>query len=454
MFTTGHTTAGRHAGADGRRNQRARSEGSPIVALEQVAEACRVLGGDLLCVAVGAVGLEGVNSDFSRSTGDSAIAEIHRRLRFAGGDGCVVERIDGGRFLVLVAAGGDGPMRVRRLMNAARRPIGSPLGDVVLGCAAGVTVGPSRAPLVLFDGAIRRLERALERGAGTIEWVDASNRPRNVSARLAAPLLVAVAAGEIVAEVHPVVWLSSGAVMELEASATWPAQEDLTSLRLIEVARNIGMLADLRAAFLTSAVDRLWRHGGSDGLWRVSINVGALELTSTSFVETMLSQLIDAGLARTRVQIDISDAVPHSELASISHTVAALRGSGVRVALDGLRYGAVSWSSLDGLNVDAIKVEADLLTGEPRSGHADAALRSVLDLAEELGLDVVATCVETPEQRDRLLTNGFVFGQGPLFAEMFRSTALADQPIATPSDLTMDVPDDLRGDARTKQVTA
>jgi EAL domain-containing protein (putative c-di-GMP-specific phosphodiesterase class I) len=165
----------------------------------------------------------------------------------------------------------------------------------------------------------------------------------------------------------------------------------------------------------------------------------------------------------------------------IKHTIDALRRRGVRVALDGLRHGAVSWSSLEGLDVDAIKVEADLLTTEPRPGHHDSAFRSVLELAEELGVDVVAKGVQTAEQRERLLSVGYLFGQGSLFAEphcappastplleandwslsfsesvhRYCSSSVVEQPITTTTGDTRAFPlRELTGDVEAKQVIA
>ena len=68
---------------------------SRVVGWDRVAERCRAFEGELLCVAIGVIGLPAVNSEFSRSAGDYAIAEFHHRLLLAGGDDCVVERVGG-----------------------------------------------------------------------------------------------------------------------------------------------------------------------------------------------------------------------------------------------------------------------------------------------------------------------------------------------------------------------
>ena len=165
-------------------------DASPVSNWDRVAEKCRAFGGELLCVAIGVIGLPAVNSDFSRNTGDHAIAELRHRLELAGGEDCVVERVGGSCFLAILTSGGSDRLVVQRFLNVARRPIAGPRGAVVLGCAAGVSVGHSRRPLVLIDRAVRNLEAALaarcwlERVGGLVASAeDHTSRPRCATAR-------------------------------------------------------------------------------------------------------------------------------------------------------------------------------------------------------------------------------------------------------------------------------
>lgn len=392
---------------------------SCVVGWEQVAEQCRSLDPDVLCAAIGVVGLPAVNADFSRSTGDFAIAEIHHRLRTAVGNEGIVERIGGARFLALMPCSGDNQLSVDRLVTAARRPIIAPLGEVVLGCAAGATLGRSHTPLILFDRAVRNLEHALERGAGSIEWSGPFRQPRTAPARLAAQLSAAVAKREIRAEFQPVVSVFSGEIAEYEALARWPEHEDVGPVSMVALAKDIGILDDLRASVLASAIDLLRRgpHDHVGGAPRVSINVGSGELASTCFVETLVSLVEDTGISPSCLRLEITDAVPREDMISVKKTIDSLRAHGVRVALDGLRDGAVDWPSLVTLDVDAIKIEADLFVDSHHNGRAAAALRSILDLAAELGVDVIAKGVETADQHDQLVAAGCGLAQGWLYSQ-------------------------------------
>jgi|GEM_PF-2894533 len=389
---------------------------SRVVGWDRVAERCRAFEGELLCVAIGVVGLPAINSDFSRSAGDYAIAEFHHRLMLAGGDECVVERVSGTWFVALLTSGGGDRLVVQRFLNVARRPIAGPHGVVVLGCAAGVSVGHPRRPLVLVDRAVRNLEAALVRGAGTSEWVESTWRLKPTPLDLAAPLLAAVQRSEIVAAFQPVVSLVAGDIIEFEALARWPGHEDVSPRRMVELARDMGILREFRTCVVTSAVELLRRHVGSDALRRVSIDVMAKEFASPAFAETVVSVFTSAGIAMPWLQIEITDAVADSDVATVASTIDALRYIGVRVALDGLRDGAVDWLALMRLDVDAIKVESDLLASGVHDGRAGAALRSIFELATEFGVDVIAKGVETIEQHEQLLSAGCLFAQGWLYA--------------------------------------
>jgi EAL domain-containing protein (putative c-di-GMP-specific phosphodiesterase class I)/GGDEF domain-containing protein len=388
---------------------------SRVVGWDHVAQRCRAFQGELLCVAIGVVGLPAINSDFSRSAGDYAIAEFHHRLLLAVGDDSVVERVGGTCFLALLPSGGADRLVVQRFLNVARRPIAGPHGVVVLGCAAGVSVGHARRPLVLIDRAVANLEAALVRGAGTSEWVESSCPRKTTPLDLAARLLAAVQRGEIVAAFQPVVSLLVGDIIEFEALARWPGHEEVSPRSMVELARDIGILGEFRACVVRSAVELLGRHVGSEALRRVSIDVTAKEFASAAFAETVLSVFASAGIATSWLQIEITDAVAESDVASIASTIDALRCTGVRIALDGLRDGAVDWLALMRLDVDAIKVESDLLASGLHDGRAGAALRSILELAMEFGVDVIAKGVETIEQHEQLVSAGCLFAQGWLY---------------------------------------
>ena len=253
------------------------------------------------------------------------------------------------------------------------------------------------------------------RGAGTSEWVESSWRLKTTPLDLAAPLLAAVQRGEIVAAFQPVVSLLAGDIIEFEALARWPGHEDVSPRRMVELARDIGILGEFRTCVVTSAVELLRRHVGSETLRRVSIDVTAKEFASAAFAETVISVFASAGIAKSWLQIEITDAVADSDVASIASTIDALRYIGVRIALDGLRDGAVDWLALMRLDVDAIKVESDLLASGFHDGRAGAALRSILELATEFGVDVIAKGVETVEQHEQLVSAGCLFAQGWLY---------------------------------------
>lgn len=116
---------------------------STVVGWKYVAERCVTSADEVLCVAIGMVGLQAVNADFCRSTGDFAIGEIHRRLRAVGGPDCIVERVDGGCFLAVLSSGDGDRLAVERFLNVSRQPIEGPHGAIVLGLAVGVSSGPS-----------------------------------------------------------------------------------------------------------------------------------------------------------------------------------------------------------------------------------------------------------------------------------------------------------------------
>lgn len=386
----------------------------------EVADRMRSLGDPVVCAVVGIVGLHSVNHSYSRSTGDAALTEISRRLVQLAGARSVVERIAGNRFAVVMPSASNAGQTPHRLLDVVREPIDTPLGGVAVGCSIGVTSGDPRSGLVLLDRADGNATVALRRGSGIVERNDSppgSSPPS--TARLAGPLLQAVTQGVISAHFQPVVELAAGTVVEYEALARWNRQDsgNLTAAHFIEAARETGAIVELGAAMLREALDfaAVLRCSPVGSGIRVSVNVSARELADTAFVDLVAAELTRTNLPPDALQIELSDHMGTDEVSQVQGPIAALRGLGVRIALDNFGGRSANLLVLRDLEVDAVKLDAALVATVVERPSEVSLLRSILSLARQLGVDVVAKGVETEAQHQLLRRLGCRLGQGYLY---------------------------------------
>jgi EAL domain-containing protein (putative c-di-GMP-specific phosphodiesterase class I) len=185
----------------------------------------------------------------------------------------------------------------------------------------------------------------------------------------------------------------------------------------IPVAEDGGLIDQLTRWILTQALDqcRQWRH---DGLrLPIAVNLSARCLTDPGLLDTVAALLREKEVPPGTLTLEIteSSAIEHQE-----HTIGlllALRRLGVRLSLDDFGTGYASMTQLQQLPVDELKIDrcfVSRLTSEPTSR---AIVRTIVELARDLDLDVVAEGVEDQPTRDELYGLGCLFAQGYLFSE-------------------------------------
>ena len=387
-----------------------------------VAERVDALDCEALCVAIGIVGLQSVNESFSRSAGDAVITEIGKRFIAITPVGAVVERITGDRFMIVCPIEAAGDRLVDHIMRVVHESISTRLGEAAVGCAAGVTSGSSRPPLVLLDRADRNLSVALGRGVGTVEWLDLTRpKPILVSGRLGAPLRAGVKKRAISAHFQPVVELSSGQVVEYEALARWEddAGDSHLAAHFIGVAEDTGVVREVGSQILGSALE-LWAQMSEvldkANLPRVSVNVTASELADVTFADKVNATLAARAMPANMLQFELTDSVSAEQADYVQLNMSRLRSTGVRFALDGFGGRSANLVSLRDFAIDVVKLDSGLVHDALLGARSLSLLVAILGLAEQIGVEVIAKGIETMAQHELLLDVGCRYAQGFLYS--------------------------------------
>ncbi len=156
---------------------------------------------------------------------------------------------------------------------------------------------------------------------------------------------------------------------------------------------------------------------------RVAVNLSGRSLADRRLRPLVLEALQSTGLAPSRLELEVVESRALFDLPGVVEQLAALRHLGVRIALDdfGTGYSTLTW--LQQLPADRLKLDRTFTASLSDGPHGHALVRGVVALAGELGLDVVAEGVETPEQLRALFTEGCRLFQGFLLG---RPGALSD----------------------------
>jgi len=248
----------------------------------------------------------------------------------------------------------------------------------------------------------------------------------DVATRLQAEFPHALESGQVVAYFQPEVELSSGKVVAAEALARWehPALGTLAPGLFVPLAEKLGLMAEFteRMLRLSLAQHRIWAADGWD--IPISVNVGPDCMKDPEFPAVVAEALRREKVPGRMLALEVSE---QTGTASVSPGFfAQLAELGVKVALDDFGTGFASLESLGGWPVYELKLDMSIVRPIASNSNFRTIVRTTIDLAHQLGVEVVAEGVESEAVRSELEALGCDLAQGFLLGRPMPPDAFAD----------------------------
>lgn len=387
----------------------------------------RVAAGDP-CVLLGLDldGFKHVNDMRGHDVGDAVLAEVGRRLRDTLGPAAVAARLGGDEFAILLPGRAEEADRVaERLLAVLGRTYEQTAGPLLLSVSIGVAGWDGEPDVeLLLRHADLALRYAKQRGKSRIERYDvAYDQLLRRRTTLEHELRGAIERDELRLVFQPVASLPSVRPVGAEALLRWrhPELGNVRPDEFIPLAEECGMIAKLGAWVLNRACHQLsrWLADGHD-VW-VSVNVSPRELHDPEYVVLVADALRRHGVPPQRLVLEVTEHAVATDLDELIRRLAALRRTGVRIALDDFGAGYSSLGQLRRLPIDILKIDHGLVAEhepvrpEGQDGPAFAPMVDiVMRLGHQLGLEVIAEGVTTPAELAAVVAAGCRFGQGAL----------------------------------------
>jgi EAL domain-containing protein (putative c-di-GMP-specific phosphodiesterase class I) len=220
---------------------------------------------------------------------------------------------------------------------------------------------------------------------------------------------------------QPAVDLSNGTMVGAEALVRWqhPERGLLTPDKFLDVAEETGLIVPLGAWVIDEACRALaaWRGRPESASMRLSVNLGARELTHPDAVTTVLGAVRRSGVDPGALTLEVTESTAMADGDTGFRALRDLSGEGLHVAIDDFGTGYSSLDQLHRMPVDVVKVDRSFvqrMSDDPTSRELVAA---VIGMGRALNLLVVAEGVETAEHASALREMGCSYGQGFLYAE-------------------------------------
>jgi diguanylate cyclase (GGDEF)-like protein/PAS domain S-box-containing protein len=397
--------------------------------LQQAIARCERDGSSVAVLFIDVDRLKVINDTRGHAVGDLLLCIVAARLERAIRPTDALARLGGDEF-VIVTEGFPEERNPRHLVERITAVLSDPVQldgiEIEVTVSIGVAVsGPDGDPSTLLRDADAAMYQAKERGRNQHVVFDETLRLRTTE-RLAteSALRGALANDELQVHYQPVVELTAGRVVGVEALVRWQHAELgwLLPGDFIGVAEETGVIVELGAHVLRTAcneVARWTREHPELGSLSVSVNLSARQLIRPELVEVVRSALAQSGLEPSRLCLELTESVLLDDARASARALSDLKALGVRIGVDDFGTGYSSLTYLQRFPVDTLKVDRSFVDGVSMAGSARgdrAIVAGVIDLAHAFGLTTIAEGVETPEQLETLRQLGCEQGQGYLWS--------------------------------------
>jgi predicted signal transduction protein with EAL and GGDEF domain len=387
-----------------------------------------------------------VNDSLGHPAGDQLLLEIARRMTqalrrddtvsrpagAAGTDGDAdvdntLARLGGDEFTILLDDIRDPSDAVRiaeRIQEAVAAPISLEGQEVFTSASVGIAVSTAlhRAGEELVRDADLAMYRAKASGGARCVVFDVTMHERAVERlKLESDLRHALDRGELVLHYQPIVSLHDHRILGCEALLRWQHPEHglLSPAAFLTVAEEAGLVTRidhwvLRAACADACRWQAWFPGELPAVY-VSVNISAESFGQPDIVRRVATALEETGLDARQLRLEITETIAMADAERARLLLTELKALGVRISLDDFGTGYSSLSYLQRLPVDTLKIDRSFVAGM-EGEECREIIRTILNLARTLRLDVIAEGMETAAQVEYLERFDCRFGQGYFFS--------------------------------------
>ncbi|MCU0504514.1 MAG: EAL domain-containing protein [Chloroflexi bacterium] len=387
--------------------------------VEHAIERCMHTGDQIAVLYMDLDGFKRINDSLGHAVGDRVLSIVGERLAWAVRGEDLVARLGGDEFAVLLDDPGQSAS-VGLVAERIRSSIATPITASGKQVRVGVSIG------IATSGTLDFPDASLGRGpAGLAQLADELVRNADVamyeskhdgrdpvavyepSMRLATALRLdtetalreAVEERQFVVHYQPIVDLSDGRIVAMEALARWsrPGVGLVAPSGFIPVAEQTGLVRAMGAQLLRAACEAAsaWSREQSVDL---AVNLSPRQLQDPLLVGMVELALRDSGLDPSRLVFELTESHILDDGVETLDRLNRLRAMGIRLAIDDFGTGYSSLSYLEHLPVDILKIDRAFVVDLPTAPKRAALVRAIIAMSGALGLTTIAEGVETTEQ--------------------------------------------------------
>jgi diguanylate cyclase (GGDEF)-like protein/PAS domain S-box-containing protein len=375
-------------------------------------------------------GFKHVNDSMGHQVGDGLLQRVAKRLQATVRNADMLARLGGDEFVVVLESNSQAELTAERILKVLSHPFEVAGRIMHLGASIGIVSAPDDGDSadVLMRNADAAMYHAKSNGKNT--YCVFSNDIYRDSARrmqLEIGLRHALHRQELSLHYQAQQLLETGKVLGAEALCRWHSKElgNVSPEEFIPLAEEIGLIDDIGAWVVGEALRncRLWRDNGSpDAI--VSINVSPRQFRSESLLSTIADALAKYQLPASALCVEVTETLLVDSYDQAQAMLSSLQALGVFLAIDDFGVGYSSLSYLKRFPFDTLKIDRSFIRDMETNEDDYTLVRTIIQLAHNLGLKVVAEGVEKKAHQELLSVIGCDAIQGywlsrPVSADTF-----------------------------------
>jgi diguanylate cyclase (GGDEF)-like protein len=375
-----------------------------------------------------------INNTLGHANGDRVLCEIAERLGRTFDTDAHVARLGGDEFAVLGtrAGGEEGALAAA---GAVQRSLESPMliDGVALNIEASIGIAVMAAHEDSPDLLLQRADTALARARSRFTRVHVHSARCDYfdadGLALLGRVRGAIEQRQFVLYYQPKVDLHSRRIVGVEALVRWqhPELGLLAPGQFIPLIEPTALVGPFTEYVVEQAIEQMvaWRARGID--LEMSVNLSARNLLDSELPQRISSLLERHGVPAERLTAEVTESAALVDPERAILALHALRASGIGVSIDDFGTGNAAIEYLAKLPASELKIDRSFITDVLDDPRTDAIVRSIVDLARNLELELVAEGIETDDVARHLTALGCRTGQGYLFARPLPAVALTQR---------------------------
>lgn len=375
-----------------------------------------------------------INDSLGHAAGDELLIEISRRLEDSVRSGDMVSRFGGDEFTIIcrsVKEKKDLEIIVGRILSSVCETPYIIKGEkfhVTLSIGISIYPADGEDVDVMVKNADVAMYRAKNNGKNSHKFFDSSmNREVISKLEMQSDLRNAISRGEMYLEYQVQYESNKRKIIGLEALLRWkhPERGIVPPEDFIEIAETSGLIVEVGYWVLEEACKRIveLQETGNDDII-IGVNYSSLQLTQKNLIRDVKRVLDKTGANPNQLMIEISESTSMDNVSFTSGLLKDLSDLGILISIDDFGTGLSSISFLTEFTLNNIKIDRSLVNKVDIAENSQVVVKSIINLASNLGFDVVAEGIETKDQFDIIRDlgctkfQGYYFGKPVAFEEI------------------------------------